>query len=554
MTRLLSRIRGGGHFFLTVFWMGEPVMSRLDWSLAGACWILVCALLPTATRKAEPQKPRFDYQVVMPAFNSDDEPAAARSGSIVTSAIGPDDARAASGETPSGSRAGDAPLSAQQIALSHKIRQVLNAYFPKHQNTRDNNAWEIMHEIIAFGVDSQLYQNGPGGPKVSAIGWMCYNGTCKGEQMLYLDRGQLVARKGPGVQGHFGQFLAILAQSHLTADYPMLVFGKKFTLRDLIEVEKQDCQAGEELTFKLIGLMHYLDSDETWNSRDGQVWSIQRLISEELKQPIRGAACGGTHRLMGLSYAVNKRGKRGEPIDGEFRRAQTFINDYHRYTFGLQNPDGSFSTQWFVRREAKPDVDRRLKTTGHILEWLAFSLSDDELRQPQVVKAVDYLATILAAGQDHTWEIGPLGHGLHALSLYDQRMFRDAPVERHPAVAGKGEPRTRQLEPKELRPAEPDVAKWMSAPTSLPRTGQRQPAERPAARPQPGRAAVTPAKVGPRKPAPAPAHPERPVLEMAEKPSLLDRPACRIGNDVVLPLTPPDAGRPEGDADDEGCL
>ena len=71
------------------------------------------------------------------------------------------------------------------------------------------------------------------------------------------------------------------------------------------------------------------------------------------------------------------------PSTGEFVRAQKFINDYHRYTFSLQNPDGSFSTQWFTRREADPDVDRRLKTTGHIAEWLAFSLSDKEMRDPR---------------------------------------------------------------------------------------------------------------------------------------------------------------------------
>ncbi len=321
-----------------------------------------------------------------------------------------------------GDRAAAAPLTSELTALQAKIRRVLAIYFPKHQNTRDNNAWEVMHEIIAFGVDAQLYRGGPQGPKVNAIGWLCFNGSCKGEQMLYLDRGNLVARKGPGVQGHFGQLLAILAQSRLPRDYPMLVHGKSFTIADLIEHEKVDCQAGEELTFKLIGLMHYLDSDETWTSRYGEDWSIPRLIQEELKQPIRGAACGGTHRLMGFSYAVNKRIQRGKPMTGEFLRAQRFIKDYHRYTFSLQNPDGSFSTQWFTRREANPDFDRRLKTTGHVAEWLSFSLSDTDLRDPRMTKAIDYLATILLADQNRTWEIGPVGHGLHALALYNARL------------------------------------------------------------------------------------------------------------------------------------
>ncbi|MEX0979018.1 MAG: ADP-ribosylation factor-directed GTPase activating protein isoform b, partial [Pirellulales bacterium] len=219
----------------------------------------------------------------------------------------------------------------------------------------------------------------------------------------------------------------------------------------LIEREKETCVAGEELTFKLIALMHYLDSDATWNTPDGQEWSIQRLVREELKAPIRGAACGGTHRLMGFSYAVNKRIARGKPIVGEFRRAQVFIQDYHRYTFSLQNPDGSFSTAWFERKGNDPSIDRRLKTSGHILEWIGFSLSDSELRDPRMIKAVDYLSTILLENDKHTWEIGPLGHGLHALSIYNERVFKESVPNATPPLAGQA-----AVDDREARlPAEP---------------------------------------------------------------------------------------------------
>jgi hypothetical protein len=316
-------------------------------------------------------------------------------------------------------------LTPELIELREKLRKALAMYHPRYQNSRDNSPWEVMHAIIAYGVDTQIRKNGPGGEPVNAVGFMCYNYPCKGDQILLLNRGKVEARRGPGVQGHFGQFLAILAQSHVKRDYPMNVGGKMFTLEDLIEHEKQNCFAGEELTFKLIALMHYLDSDETWTNRDGQEWSIQRLVQEELKQPIRGAACGGTHRLMGFSYAVNKRTQRGKPIVGQFERAQKFIQDYHRYTFSLQNSDGSFSTEWFVRRGNTPDIDRRLKTSGHILEWIGFSVSDEELRDPRMIKAADYLASLLLKYDNHKWEIGPLGHGLHALAIYNRRMFND---------------------------------------------------------------------------------------------------------------------------------
>ncbi len=331
-------------------------------------------------------------------------------------------------------------FSPEMLDLCEKVRTVLARNYPRHQSAQRNSPWEVMHAIIGYGVDTQIFKEGPGSEKVNAIGYMCYNYPCRGQRMLLVNRGQIDASRGVGLQGHGGQFLAILAQSHVKNDYPMLVEGKKFTLQDLIEREKQTCIAGEELTFKLIALAHYLDPDAAWTTPDGQQWSIERLVREELKAPIRGAACGGTHRLMGYSYAVKKRTQRGKPITGEFLRAQKYLQDYHRYTFGLQNPDGSFSTAWFERKANQPSIDRKVKTTGHILEWITFSLSDEELRDPRMVKAVDFLATTMLANDGHTWEIGPQGHALHALLLYEERVFKNAvPLRTAPLAEGQAE-------------------------------------------------------------------------------------------------------------------
>ena len=184
-----------------------------------------------------------------------------------------------------------------------------------------------------------------------------------------------------------------------------------------------------ELTFKLIGLSYYLDIDARWKNSAGQNWSIERLVREELSQPIVGAACGGTHRLMGLAYAVRKRETSGRPITGEFRRAQKYLEDYHRYAFTkLQNPDGSFSTEWFKAPGTRPDLGRRIQTTGHILEWLSYSLPETELQSPRIVKAVEYLSGVLHDGKARIGRSGRLGHALHALAIYDSRVFK--PLER----------------------------------------------------------------------------------------------------------------------------
>ena len=147
------------------------------------------------------------------------------------------------------------------------------------------------------------------------------------------------------------------------------------------------------------------------------------MIREELAQPVRGAACGGTHRLSGLTLAYKKRQKRGEPVDGEYAQAKRFVKNYQNYAYRLQNPDGSFSTEWFRGPGKEEDIDRRLKTTGHILEWLLYVAEEKHLTYWRTVKATNYLANIMWANRYRDWEAGPLGHAIHALVLYDRYVF-----------------------------------------------------------------------------------------------------------------------------------
>ena len=329
--------------------------------------------------------------------------------------------------------------------LRTKLRECLAHYYFRPENVATRSPWGSMHAMIAYGVDTELIA---GDKRVNAIGYLCYNGTCNGQRLFYLNGDKLQASIGPGVQGHPAQFLAMLAQSRVKTDFPILVDGKNFTVADLIQHEKDTCRPASELTFKLIAFTHYLKSDETWKSNDGQDWDIPRVIKEELKQTIHGAACGGTHRMTGFSYAVRKREARGEPFEGQWLRAKKFVEDYHTYAFTLQNPDGSFSTDWFVRRADYNEIGRRLQTTGHITEWLAYSLPKDQLVDEKMIKSVDYLATILLENPNQRWSIGPLGHGLHALAIYDERVFGGAPGKRAEqlALAKKEKPKTEAVE------------------------------------------------------------------------------------------------------------
>jgi hypothetical protein len=331
------------------------------------------------------------------------------------------------------------PLTRQLVSLRSRVRSVLNGYYRKTLNSRDHDPWEVMHGMLAYGVKSRVRQGGPRGEMITGVGWLCYNKPCKGLTMMHVTRdGELRAKYGVGLQGHLGQLLAMLAQCHVSADYPIRVGKNEFTIRDLIESEKKTCYPKSELTFKLLAFQYYLDLNETWVNDQGLKWDFSRLIREELAQPIRGAACGGTHRLSSLSLTVKARVRRGEPLDGEYARAAEFVQKHHQYAFRLQNRDGSLSTSWFNGRGDESDINRRIKTTGHILEWLCYSLSDEELRDQRTIRAVTYLANLMYSNYNNEWEVGPMCHAIHALLLYDERVF--LPHD-HPSYAAPYRPR-----------------------------------------------------------------------------------------------------------------
>ncbi len=329
------------------------------------------------------------------------------------------------------------PLTRNQKALREHVRRVLRYYYERPMNTRDRSPWEVMHCALSYEVHSRMLQGGPQGKPISAVGWLCFNQSCRRMKLMHVDdEGELNVKVGPALQGHRGQLLAILAQAKVSSEYPMLVDGHEFKIKDLIKAEMETCYPRTELTFKLIGLMHYLDSETQWMNDQGMQWNMRKLVTEEIKQPIRGAACGGTHRLSGLTLAYKTREARGEAVNGEYAQAKRFVAQHQQYTFRTQNPDGSFSTNWFQGREDEPDIDRKLKTTGHMLEWLLYSATDRELNNPRTTKAVYFLTNLMYQNRYRDWEAGPLGHAIHALVVYDRLMFSkyDAPGDMPMAI------------------------------------------------------------------------------------------------------------------------
>lgn len=331
-------------------------------------------------------------------------------------------------------------LSPELAAIRDQVRQLLAAQQKQPFNTRQNTPTEVQSVCLAFGCNSEVSLESPDGQRINGITCLCWNYPCEGRELLGFRQKNIAARIGYGYQERPGEFLAVLAMSRVPADYPIRAGKDKRSVADLVEAEKLSCRTGGDSSLKLIGLSYYV-SDPEWKNDLGETWSIGRMIEEELGQPIVNAPEGGLNRLMGLSYATLRRAKGGQPLEGQFRRAEKYIGEFQEYSLRLQNADGSWGPYFFAARAQSPDVASQLRSTGRVFEWLAMSLPDEKLKDTRVVSAVECVARLVGS-QRYQWnapslptqEIVSLGHALHGLAVYEQRAFKPFDAAGKPAA------------------------------------------------------------------------------------------------------------------------
>jgi len=331
-------------------------------------------------------------------------------------------------------------VSATTSRLRVPLERTLNHYWNKPEDADERTHWGMFHQMMIYEKDTVITHRKK---KYNAVAWMAGNNQSRSQLLFDEDNGGIFVNTGVGLQGHQAQMLAVFGLIDVPSSYPIYVGRKKYTVDDVIRREMLECKSGNELTFTLIGASHYLDTDTRWVSNDGQDWDFERLIQEELSQPIVGAACGGTHRLMGFAHALRRRRAEGKPISGQWERADRYLNDFINYTWQLQNRDGSMSTSWFEKSEDNGKVDRKVQTTGHMVEFLLTALPDDQLQSPEMLRSMNFLVNTLYQERGHEWQVGPKGHALRALTIYYRRVFGRPDPWRPVAVAQQGSSRSR---------------------------------------------------------------------------------------------------------------
>ncbi len=107
-------------------------------------------------------------------------------------------------------------LSLRLQSLQPEIRRTLAYYYHRPINVAEKTPWSVMHSLVAFGVDTEL---DAGDRRVNAIGWLCWNQPARGMRLLEIQGSLPAPRQGPGLEGHAGQLLSMLAQSRVRAEY-----------------------------------------------------------------------------------------------------------------------------------------------------------------------------------------------------------------------------------------------------------------------------------------------------------------------------------------------
>jgi hypothetical protein len=297
-----------------------------------------------------------------------------------------------------------------------------------------NGFWTVFHGILGLGPSAELKHPLLGFRK-RAVDYIADGGELRGLRFIPTDTGLDVETGEQFVsQGHQDQFIAEMAQCGMPADREFVVQGKRYKFLDFVRHSQMRARVtkDQELSWTIVVVGQYLGTDLPWTNSYGEKLTFEDLVRYEVNADVEQAACGGTHRLFGLKWVQNLHLQKGGKTEGVWKDLEEEQVKYQRIARRDQNPDGSFSTDFFRGKGEARDMQLRMNTSGHIVEWLAYSLPEEDLHKPWMEDAVNRLALMFLEIQDRSMESGTLYHAAHGLRIYYQRVFGDGLGEQKP--------------------------------------------------------------------------------------------------------------------------
>lgn len=301
------------------------------------------------------------------------------------------------------------------------------------QNVRDRDLltttgfWTVFHGILGLGPSITL-RDPDTGKRYNAVDFIAGGKELRGLGILPTKHGLDVEwGRIIGVsQGHQDQFVCEMGQWGMPADRKFNVFGKEYKFMDFVNHAQMRASVtkSQELSWAIALLAQYKGVDmPAWENMYGEELTLEAMLRYELDASVEQAACGGTHRLFGLTWVYHLHVQNGGETVGIWKDIADQTARYRDLAKKYQNADGAFSTNYFQGPGDAASKSARIGTTGHMLEWLALALSDEDVKQEWVERAASALALLILDLQDQPIDGGALYHAVHGLQIYHARVY-----------------------------------------------------------------------------------------------------------------------------------
>ncbi len=293
------------------------------------------------------------------------------------------------------------------------VNETLDMVYAQHLPD-DMPNWIALHAALMYGAKSYGHRGADANVRLVFLPILNSNTEQNGPFVMRAERPWPRHRGGRFWQEHHrDQFLHILGMAGVPLDAQLIVDGRKFQVRDLLDQSLLEARPDGELAFTVSAYAHYLDVGQRWTNKFGESMSLAIFVGKLMKyfEP----TCGGEHRLGGLARVLSRPELRNDPdLAALWPEVERQINSHIVLLQERQWPDGSLVFPDEMARllpaDKMPNPDYfDVFCTGHTLEWLTFVLSPNQLRDEWVVRATDRLASAVRSSLKRTIRAIPVG-------------------------------------------------------------------------------------------------------------------------------------------------
>ncbi|QDU51217.1 hypothetical protein [Gimesia panareensis] len=229
---------------------------------------------------------------------------------------------------------------------------------------------------------------------------------------------------------HRDQTLATLAELGMPLDYSLVLEDKdRACFREILADSVANFHLGQrELEWTCIAYALLLPPQRTWRNKFSEQYNFDQLAVELIRRKMSDACCGGTHRLMALTFLLRINEIETILSTEVQERVQQYIDSYLTLVIQSQMPQGCWAGVPNLEAESSNQeagsslVEERVLFTGHLAEWLLYVPESFHVPNSVIDRAAVWLSTKINGVPEEKLYANfcPYSHALIVLSSSEQ--------------------------------------------------------------------------------------------------------------------------------------